>query len=35
MNKNNDATPINKGKSLTKSNTLKLVDSPSNKNGSK
>ena len=35
MNKNNDEKPINKGKSLTKSNTLKLVDSPSDKNGSK
>jgi len=34
MNKNNDVASINKGKQLNKSNTLKLGDSPSNKNGS-
>jgi hypothetical protein len=35
MNKTNDETPINKGKLLNKSNTLKLVGSPSDKNWSK
>ena len=34
MNKNNDATPKNKGAPLTKSNTLKIVGLPSEKNKS-